>query len=83
MNERMSLVTEKVLELPIPQFDANNSAHRELSEFGKSCAQKVSRWLSDGNAGTIKSVGRLRGMVRAMLKEELSEIDVLVKGILR
>ncbi len=30
----------------------------------------------------LTSIGKLRGMVREMLKEELSEIDELVKKIL-
>lgn len=79
MNEGISFVTEKVLELPIPQFDEKLPAHRELSELGKSCAKKVERYLSAGNDGSIKSIGCLRGM----LKEELGEIDGIVKGILR
>lgn len=75
-------ICKKVLELPIPQFEAKNSTHRQLAELGKHCTAKVEKWLANGVAGNIKSIGRLRGMVREMLKDELNEIDGLVKTIL-
>jgi len=75
-------IHKKVLELSIPQFDVKNAIHRSLAELGKECSDKVERWLAGGGAANIKSIGRLRGMVREMLKEELNEIDGLVKKIL-
>jgi methylase of polypeptide subunit release factors len=75
-------ICKKVLELPIPQFGATNLAHQQLAEYGKECGAKVKRWLASGGAGKIKSIGKLRGMVREMLKEELKEIDALVQQIL-
>ncbi len=76
-------ICKKVLELPIPQFDAKNPAHGGLAELGRQCGIKVERWLGSGSTGNIKSIGRLRGMVREMLKDELREIDTVVKEILR
>ncbi len=73
---------KKVFELPIPQFDAKNPAHQRLAELGSECSAKVSRWLAVGGTGKVKSIGRLRAMVREMLKNELTEIDGLVKEIL-
>jgi len=75
-------IHKKVLELPIPKFDAKNPVHRRLAELGKECSERVERWLAGGGAGSIKSIGRLRAMVREILKDELNEIDELVKGIL-
>ena len=75
-------IHKKVLELPIPKFNAKNPAHCRLAELGKDCSVKVERWLASGGAGSIRSIGRLRGMVREMLKDELKEIDELVKDIL-
>jgi Eco57I restriction-modification methylase len=75
-------IVKKVLELSIPQFDAKDAVHRRLAELGKECSAKVERWLAGGGAGEIKSIGRLRGMVREMLKSELKEIDGLAKEIL-
>ena len=73
---------KKVLELPIPKFDVNSPVHRRLAELGKECTAKVKQWLAGGGAGNIKSIGRLRGMVREILRDDLKEIDELVKKIL-
>lgn len=73
---------KKVLELPIPQFDSANPTHRLLAELGEACSINVERWLAEGGAGNIKSIGRLRGIVRNMLSEEIREIDTLVKSLL-
>ncbi|MFQ6116036.1 MAG: hypothetical protein ACE5NG_18395 [bacterium] len=43
----------------------------------------MKQWLASGGLGKIKSIGKLRGMVREMLKEELQEIDARVEKILR
>jgi hypothetical protein len=75
-------IHKKVLELPIPKFNAKNPVHQRLAELGKECSEKAERWLAGGGASNIRSIGRLRGMVREMLKDELKEIDELVKGIL-
>jgi hypothetical protein len=74
--------SQKALELPIPKFDAANPTHKRVAELGKECSAKVDKWLAGGGAGKITSIGKLRGMVRAMLKEELQEIDALVEKIL-
>jgi len=75
-------IHKKVLELPIPQFDPGNADHQRLAELGKECSEKVADWLASGGPGKIRSIGRLRSMVRKMLAEELKEIDKLVRGIL-
>lgn len=74
---------KKVLELPIPQFDAATPIHRRLAELGEDCMARVAGWLAGGGAGKVTSIGRLRGMVRQMLAVELAEIDALVKDILK
>jgi len=76
-------VHKKIFDVaPIPQFAPKNPAHRRLAELGKGCSAKVERWLASGGAGKIKSIGKLRSMVREMLTGELEEIDGLVKEIL-
>ncbi|MGQ9559520.1 MAG: hypothetical protein ACUVWA_03310 [Candidatus Oleimicrobiaceae bacterium] len=42
----------------------------------------MAAWLAAGGPGKTQSIGRLRGMVREMLKEELEEIDGLVGRLL-
>jgi len=75
-------ICKKALELPIPQFDAKNAVHQRLAKSGRECSTKVEEWLASGGSGKIKSIGRLRGMVREVLKDELKQIDALIKGIL-
>jgi len=76
-------ICKKVLELPIPQFDPSEEAHLKLAELGQVCTQKVTDWLGAGGPGKVRSIGKLRSMVREMLVEELSEIDRLVEPMLR
>jgi hypothetical protein len=42
----------------------------------------VEQWLSSSGAKKITSIGKLRSMVRELLKEDLAEIDELGKKIL-
>ncbi len=75
-------IHKKVLELPIPQFKMDNPVHSRLAELGKECTVKVEKWVAEGGQGKTKSIGRLRGIVRKTLNDELKEIDKLVKEIL-
>jgi hypothetical protein len=75
-------ICKKVLDLPIPQFDPSQPEHRRLAELGKVCSERVAAWLAAGGPGKTQSIGRLRGMVREMLKEELGEIDESTTRIL-
>ena len=72
---------KKVLEIPIPRFEPSNKIHRHLAELGKICSQEVYNWIKSGGQGKIKSIGILRSKVREMLKEELEEIDSLIRQI--
>jgi hypothetical protein len=76
-------VHKKIFDVaPIPKFDSKNTIHTRLAEIGEKCIPKVKQWLASGGAGKIKSIGKLRGMVRNSLSDELKEIDNLVKQIL-
>jgi len=76
-------ICKKVLDLPIPQFDPAQAEHRRLAELGKACSERVAAWLAAAGPGKTQSIGRLRGVVREMLKEELAEIDECTARILR
>jgi hypothetical protein len=76
-------ICKKVLELPLPQFDPSQEEHLRLAELGRICAARVAQWQEAGGAGEIRSIGRLRGKVREMLRAELREIDTLVEQLLR
>ena len=53
----------------------------KLGELGEECSARVDKWLANGGAGNVRSIGKLHSTVRAMLRDELAEIDELVKGI--
>lgn len=74
-------IHKKVWELPIPEFDPSNEKHLELAKLGEECTKKVSKFLSKGIPK--KSIGNLRKMIKAELKDEIAEIDGVVRGILR
>jgi len=76
-------ICKTVLELPITQFDENNTHHQRLAEIGKECSKKVGILLKCGGVGKIRSIGKLRSIVRDMLKDELKEIDVIVEGMMK
>ena len=75
-------IHKKVLELPIPQFDNSVPSHLELAKLGELCSRKTSNWIRSGGPGNIRSIGKLRAMVREMLAKELTEIDRLVGPLL-
>jgi len=75
-------ICKKALDLPIPQFDPAQAEHRRLAELGKACSERVAAWLAAAGPGKTQSIGRLRGVVREMLKEELAEIDECTARIL-
>jgi hypothetical protein len=75
-------IHKKVLELSIPKFDFTNPTHRQLAKLGNESEEEVTNWLTSGNLGKMKSIGKLRSMVRRMLKDKLEDNDILVKKIL-
>jgi hypothetical protein len=76
-------ICKKVFDLPIPKFDPASPEHLQLAQLSEECTKKVRTWLDSGGPGKVRSIGRLRAMVREMLKEELREIDELVEPMLR
>jgi len=72
-------ISKKVLELPIPRYDPDNTSHEQLANLGMRCQVKVKQWLDAGGPGKYISIGKLRGMVRELLQGELNDIDELVK----
>ena len=73
---------KKVFELPIPRFDPAQEAHRALAALGRECARQVSDWIESGGPGDVRSIGKLRSVVRELLGEELAKIDRLVELLL-
>ena len=73
--------SKKVWELPIPEFNGENKKHLRLEEIARACESKVEPLLlSLSREGAI---GRARTAVRQALKDELTEIDSIVKALLK
>jgi hypothetical protein len=77
-------IHKKVWELPIPTYKEEKREHRELAQFGIDCAEKVKKLLPELETKDITpgKIGRLRNEVRERLKEELAEIDGIVKKVM-
>jgi hypothetical protein len=73
-------IHKKVLEIPIPQYNSSDENHETLSQLGEQCTQKVEQLLPQ--LAKSRSIGHTRRLIRAELKEELEQIDALVKQIL-
>ncbi len=81
-------ICKKVLELPIPEFKESNLKHSRLIEVGRDCERKVEEmipqlWELFRDVRPAHAVGRARTAVRQALKEELGEIDSIVKELLK
>ena len=75
-------IHKKVLELPIPKFDPEDPNHTRLAEIGEVCHEKVNQWIENKGMGKVKSIGKMRTMVREMLANELQKIDEIVREII-
>jgi hypothetical protein len=76
-------IHKKVLELPIPEFNAHDRRHAALARLGRHCAERVADALEGNQVPQSAPIGQLRAMVRAMLKPELDEINAIVSSILK
>jgi hypothetical protein len=81
-------ICKKVLELPIPEFKEGNRGQMKLVDIAEACAEKVKDRVPDlkklfEDVRGPHAIGRARTAVRQALKDELAEIDSLVKEILK
>jgi hypothetical protein len=67
------------LSFPIPQYDSNILSHRELAEDGIICHKKVKNIIQ---SLSIRSVGKIRSIIRKELASEFASIDNNVQAIL-
>jgi len=73
-------IHKKVLEFPIPQYNPPDANHRALSQLGDQCSKKVEQLLPQLTKS--RSIGHTRRLIKAELKEELEQIDKLVRILL-
>lgn len=73
-------IHKKLMDLPIPRFNPENTRHAALVQLGRQAREKASEVLKMSAPPT--SLARLRGQMRIQLKNELAEIDRIVKKLL-
>lgn len=75
-------VTKKLLELPIPMFDHQDSKHIRLSELGIKARKAAYNALLCSQFPGGSSTARQRSFMRRVVESELEEIDKLVSALL-
>jgi type I restriction-modification system DNA methylase subunit len=75
-------IEKKLLELPIPVFNAEDATHKKLSELGASAMKSAREALNSGTFPANGSLARQRGFIRTHLKTKLGDIDKLVITLL-
>ncbi len=77
-------VSKKILDVPFPQFDPKDELHLKLAKLGEECSRKAETWLIENNIGEISGIllGNVRLQIKAFLKNELKEIDDIVKKLM-
>jgi type I restriction-modification system DNA methylase subunit len=78
-------ISKKILEIPLNQYDSQNTHHQMLSELGRQCTEKVRQHFNAGSfvyTDEYYNIGSLRTAVRSHLAKELREIDAVLRGML-
>jgi hypothetical protein len=79
-------VHKKILDIYFPKFDAGDEVHTRLAEYGRVCHEKVAKYMETNPPTkelTPHTLGKLRLDIKAYLSEELSQIDKLVKKVMK
>lgn len=73
-------VTKKILDLPIPRYDATLQKHQALAGLGAKARERAANLITSEDFP--RSLGAQRTWIRTELQDLLEEIDKLVKAIL-
>ncbi len=68
-------IHKKLLDLPIPLFDAKIAAHRKLAELGSEAHRQAQVLVKDHNFPMDTSLARQRAYIRTALEDTLGKID--------
>lgn len=80
-------IHKRILDVPLPLFDADNPDHLRLAELGAQAAAKAEVFVAgrelgeDGGTLPPHQLGRLRGEIRDHLGKELQAIDATLRRI--
>lgn len=77
-------VSRKILDVPLPRFDAANPLHIELVAQAQTCAAAVAHYIEQQHLATQEyNVGKVRLYIRqTLLRPELVAIDALLRKLL-
>ncbi len=77
-------VSKKILDVPLPQFNAANPVHAQLAELSQACAGRVQAHIvAEDLAHQDYNVGKVRSFVRNhLLISELQQIDELLAAVI-
>ncbi|OGU14450.1 MAG: hypothetical protein A2X61_14325 [Ignavibacteria bacterium GWB2_35_12] len=79
-------VSKKILDIYFPEFDNTNKKHIRLAELGEKAHKKATKYTNDNPPKqelTTFHLGRLRLAIKNHLKSEMSEIDGIVKELIK
>lgn len=78
-------VHKKILDIYFPRFNEKNKVHQQLAQFSKQAHESVKAWLAANPPKEQLSaihLGRLRVEIKKYLKDEMEDIDGLVRGVI-
>ena len=76
-------VHKKILDVPLPQFDAEHNEHQRLASLGRQCQQRVAVYVQEQKlAQKDYRVGSERRAIRQLLSVELEGIDQVLRSII-
>src|SRR5262249_22895917 len=76
-------IHKTIVKLPFPRYNSQDQLHKNLSELGRKCADRVESWGSqnEGNDLDARALGRTRTKIRELLDDLLLEINVVVETL--
>jgi hypothetical protein len=75
-------IHKKLLDLPIPTFDQEDSKHNELADLGISAWKAANQIVHSAEFPTRGSTARQRALIRKSLESELKKIDAYIAKLL-
>jgi hypothetical protein len=75
-------IHKKLLELPIPTYNQEDSKHTKLSKLGAKAREEAAKVVASGGFPVESGIAKQRGFIRKQLKSEMEEIDALVAKLL-
>ena len=76
-------IHKKLLELPIPIYEENNTTHHRLSKLGAKAREEAAKAVKSGAFPAESSIARQRAFIRTHLESEMEQIDKLVGAVLK